>query len=127
MNKRNITSAPRTKPATGDVIIGNTTFGQRPLSHFSTNQLPLAVAMAAPQSPPIRAWLELEGRPTHQVVMFQAKGAIKAQSTVARVTTFVSTSPFPMVEATAPPARAPVRLKNAAIMIACRGVKTLVE
>ena len=59
--------------------------------------------------------------------MFQEKAAIKAQSTVASVTTFVSTSPLPMVEATAPPASAPVRLKKAAMIIACRGVSTFVE
>ena len=53
--------------------------------------------------------------------------ASSAQSTVAMVMTFVSTIPFPMVDATAVPIRAPVRLKNAASAIACRGVSTLVE
>ena len=48
-------------------------------------------------------------------------------STVVIVTTFVSTKPFPIVEATAPPKSAPVRLNNAAIAIAWRGVSTLVE
>src|SRR5204863_7428135 len=43
------------------------------------------------------------------------------------VTTWRSTIPFPIVEATAVPVRAPVRLKNAAIVIAWRGVSTLVE
>ena len=43
------------------------------------------------------------------------------------VTTFRSTMPLPMVEATAVPMSAPVRLKKAAIAIACRGVRTLVE
>ena len=59
--------------------------------------------------------------------MFQANAAISAQSTVAIVTTLVSTKPLPMVEATAPPSSAPVRLKNAAMAMACRGVSTLVE
>ena len=59
--------------------------------------------------------------------MFQANAAISAQSTVAIVTTFVSTKPLPMVDATAPPMSAPVRLKNAAIAMAWRGVRTLVE
>ena len=35
--------------------------------------------------------------------------------------------PFPIVEATAVPVRAPVRLKKAASAIACRGVRTFVE
>jgi len=53
--------------------------------------------------------------------------AISAQRTVDIVTTFVSTKPLPIVDATAPPMSAPVRLKNAAMAIACRGVSTLVE
>ena len=59
--------------------------------------------------------------------MFHANAAITAQSTVVIVTMSVSTSPFPIVEATAPPNNAPVRLKNAAIAIAWRGVRTRVE
>ncbi len=59
--------------------------------------------------------------------MFQLKAAITAQSTVAIVTTSVSTNPLPIVEATAPPNNAPVKLKNAAMAIAWRGVSTRVE
>jgi len=59
--------------------------------------------------------------------MFHVNAAITAQSTVDIVTTLVSTSPLPIVEATAPPRSAPVRLKNAAIAIALRGVRTRVE
>ena len=44
--------------------------------------------------------------------MFQANAAINAQSTVAMVTTSVSTSPLPMVAATAPPSSAPVKFKR---------------
>src|SRR5436305_8049367 len=122
-----MTAPPRTNPATGDVIIGTTTFGHRPACHFSTDQLPCAVASAAPHKPPISAWLELEGNPPHQVVMFQANAASSADSTVAEVTTLVSTNPLPIVDATAPPNSAPVRLNTAAIAIACRGVRTLVD
>src|SRR6185312_4596779 len=53
--------------------------------------------------------------------------ASTAQSTVVIVTTSVSTNPLPIVAATAPPSNAPVRLKNAAIAIAWRGGRTLVE
>ena len=60
-------------------------------------------------------------------MMFQANAAITALRTVAIVTMLVSTSPLPIVEATAAPNNAPVRLKNAAIAIALRGVRTRVE
>src|SRR5205823_13781535 len=86
-----------------------------------------AVASAARQSPPMSAWLELEGKPNHHLVIFQANAAMTAASTVAIVTTLVSTRPLPIVAATAPPRSAPVRLKNAAIAMAWRGVSTLVE
>src|SRR4029077_17939160 len=121
------TRAPRKKPAGGDVIIGTTTFGHSPLFHFNTDQFPRAVARAAPHNHQISAWLELDGKPTPHVVIFQAKAAMSAHSTVAIVTKLVSTKPFPMVEATAPTKRAPVKLKIAAITMACRGVSTLVE
>src|SRR5882724_11186072 len=58
--------------------------------------------------------------------MFQANAAMTAQRTVGIVTTLVSTSPLPIVEATAPPRSAPVRLKNAAMAIALRGVRKAV-
>src|SRR5256886_2746812 len=119
--------APNTKPATGDAIIGRTTFGHTPSFHLITDQSFLAEASAAPQSPPISAWLELDGKPNHQVAMFQPNAASTAQSTVVIVTTSVSTNPLPIVAATAPPNKAPVRLKNAAIAIAWRGVSTRVE
>src|SRR5206468_10838846 len=126
-NSKNISSPPKINPASGDVIMGTTTFGHIPAFHFITDQSPRAVASAAPHSPPMSEWLELEGNPAHQVAMFQAKAAISAQSTVDIVTTFVSTRPLPIVDATAPPRSAPVRLKNAAIAMAWRGVRTLVE
>ena len=59
--------------------------------------------------------------------MFQPNAASTAQSTVVIVTTSVSTNPLPIVAATAPPNNAPVRLKNAAIAIAWRGVSTRVD
>src|SRR5438309_10697163 len=59
--------------------------------------------------------------------MFHTNEATTAASTVGMGTTFVSTRPLPIVEATAPPRRALVSLKNAAIAMAWRGVSTLVE
>jgi hypothetical protein len=75
------------------------TFGRRPIFHFKTDQSPRAVASAAPQSPPIRAWLELEGNPSSQVIKFQTIAPISAQRIVGMVTTLRSTIPFPIVEA----------------------------
>src|SRR4029453_9299351 len=107
--------------------MGTTTFGQTPAFHLMTDQFPWAAASAAPQSPPMSEWLELQGKPIHPLAVFQANTTKSAQSTVDIVTISVSTSPLPMVEATAPPRSAPVRLKNAAIEIAFPGVGTAGE
>src|SRR6478735_3893610 len=131
----NISNAPPKKPTTGELNIGSTTLGQRPMAwplasvvaQTSTAQLPLAVASAAPHKPPIRAWLELDGRPSHQVIRFQMIAPIRALKIVTMLTTPASTMPPLMVFATAVPASAPTRLKKAASQIAWRGVRTLVE
>src|SRR5437763_491017 len=52
---------------------------------------------------------------------------MRAHNTVAMFTTSVSTKPFPMVEATAPPKSAPVKLKIAAITMACREDKRITQ
>ena len=122
-----ISSAPSRKPITGEVNIGTTTFGMRPVLHLRIDQSPRAVASAAPHNPPMSAWLELDGKPSHHVTRFQMIAPSNAASTVFMSTNFVSTMPLPMVEATAVPMSAPVRLKKAAIAIAWRGVSTLVE
>src|ERR1700760_1731611 len=88
-NNKNITRPPRINPAIGEVIIGTITFGQSPSCHLITPQFPFAVATAAPQRPPINAWLELDGKPKNQVIMFQMKAASTALSTVPMVTTSV--------------------------------------
>ena len=44
-----------TNPITGEVNIGMTTFGTRPVLHFRTDQSPFAAATAAPHNPPISA------------------------------------------------------------------------
>jgi hypothetical protein len=124
---KNINSAAPTKPTIGEVSIGTITLGKRPVSHFKTDQSPPAVARAAPQSPPMSAWLELEGSPSHHVIKFQTMAPSNAQRIVGMVITFGSTIPLPMVEATAVPMSAPVRLKKAARVIACRGVNTFVD
>ena len=115
--------------------MGMTIFGQSPecapaalvMDQCSTFQLPSAVPRAAPHRPPTSAWLELDGRPSHQVTRPQMIALINAPSTVAMVTYWVSTRPLPIVVATAVPVRAPSRLKPAAQVMAQRGDSTLVE
>src|SRR5207248_4232622 len=80
---------PSMRPAMGEVIIGTMTFQSRPLpsqkclslgcDQISTCQLLLEAARAEPQRPPIKAWLELEGRPNHQVMRFQTIAPSSAQ------------------------------------------------
>src|SRR5205807_5459536 len=112
---------PRRKPAIGELNIGTMTFGTRPVFHFKTDQSLPGVASAAPHRPPMSAWLELEGKPSHHVSKFQMIAPSSAHSTVFMLIALESTMPFPIVDATAVPISAPVRLKNAAIAIACLG------
>src|SRR5215472_4482988 len=96
---------PSTSPAMGDVTIGTITFQSSPLpSHqcrgsacdqMMTCQLFAEAAKAAPQRPPMSAWLELEGSPNHQVRRFHAIAPSKAQMMMSEVieTIFASTSP----------------------------------
>src|SRR5690349_19893930 len=94
-----------------------------------TCQLFLEAARAAPQSPPINAWLELEGMPKYHVTRFQTMAPIKAHTRIwlVRLNVLVSTRPEAMVLATAVPQRAPNKLVKAAKSTACRGDNTLVE
>ncbi len=130
-----ITKNPVIRPQIGDTIIGISTFGHNPdrwpalstVLHTITDQSLLAEASVAPHRPPIRAWLELEGRPSHQVKRFQKMAASKAQTSVRRFTALVSTNPAPTVVATAVPNMAPIRLQHAAMAMAWRGLRTRVE
>src|SRR3954470_4655060 len=92
-----------------------------------TPQFPWAEARAAPQRPPMSAWLELEGKPIHQVKRFQTMAPSSAHITVFKVMKWLSTKSLPIVLATAVKARAPRRLKTVARAMAWRGVMTRVE
>ncbi len=84
--------------------------------------------MAAPTSAPTSAWLELDGKPSHQVSRFQTMAASKAQISncgPASITP-VLTMPAAMVAATAVPHSAPIMLVIAASSTACPGESTLV-
>src|SRR5205085_3621378 len=93
-------------------------------------QLLCEAASAPPQSPPIRAWLELDGKPNHQVIRFQMIAPSRTQMVTLEVMTasLASTRPVVMVWATAlPNSIAPARFVTAARNTACRGVSTLVD
>src|SRR5688572_16120102 len=121
---------PRMKPQAGDVTMGTMTFQRSPLPlyHVSgsgtdqimTDQLFCAAATAAPQRPPMRAWLELEGMPKYQVMRFQMMPPRRAQMSTSLVmeNTLESSKPEEIVFATAVPSIAPTRFVTAARMIA---------
>ena len=94
-----------------------------------TCQLLFDAASAEPQRPPINAWLELEGSPSHHVSRFQMIAPSNAQMMIPDVieTIFEFTSPEEIVFATAVPHIAPRRFVQAASNTACRGVRTFVE
>src|SRR3954469_7368728 len=92
-----------------------------------TAQLFLAAASEEPHSPPINAWLELDGSPNHHVVRLQMIAPSSAQISVCEVTTVGSTRPPAIVFATAVPASAPIKFVLAASKIASRGGNAFVE
>src|SRR5262245_39379949 len=85
-----------------------------------------AAATAAPTRPPTSAWLELLGSPAAQVTRFHTMAPSRAQMSTSCEAIFGSTSPDAIVDATAVPQSAPIKLVNAAITTACRGVSTRV-
>src|SRR2546421_5668190 len=111
---------PKVKPQAGDMTIGTMTFQSNPLpchqwsaagcDQMMTAQLFLEAANAAPQRPPMSAWLELDGSPNHHVTMFQIMPPSRAQIRISELTMLVSTRPAATVLATAVPESAPMRL-----------------
>ena len=106
------------KPRTGDEMSGTSTLPTKP-DHF-TAPVP-AAAIVAPRSAPIRAWLLELGMPRRQVRRFQAIAPRSAATTIVCDVVASLTRPAPIVFATAVPANAPMKLKAAAIRIACWG------
>ena len=74
--------------------------------------------IVAPSRPPISAWLLELGRPSYQVIRFQAIAPMSAAATTAWVVVCSSTRPAPIVLATAVPANAPMKLNAVAMRIA---------
>ena len=125
------------KPIKGEMTMGTMTLGITPLpSHqcappciqITEAKLLPEAAMAAPTNAPTSAWLELDGRPHHQVMRFHTVAASNAQISNCGPAsiTCVSIRPEAMVLATAVPHSAPIRLVIAASITACPGVSTLV-
>jgi hypothetical protein len=86
-----------------------------------------ASTTAAPTSPPTRAWLELDGRPHHQVARFQATAAVSAAPTTVTVRDAGTWTIVAIVSATAAPSTSgPSRLQTAARTIAGPGRAPLV-
>ena len=69
----------------------------------------------------MRAWDEELGSPRHHVIRFQVMAPTRAATTTASVVVCSSTSPAPMVLATAVPAKAPTKFMVAAIATALEG------
>ena len=110
---------PQTKIAR---IPGATTFWMIPWT--LTAELPTD-AIAAPISPPIRAWLELDGIVKYQVIRFQVIAPINAASTTtspsAPAVAAAGTIPLAIVVATLIEMNAPTKLSAAEIRTATIG------
>jgi hypothetical protein len=112
------------KPRIGDAIPGFTTLSQTPC-HSMTSQP--SAAIAAPAMPPMRAWLELDGRPRNQVTRFQVIAPTRPARMTLSVTASGSTIPFAIVAATLSETKAPAKLRIAATRTAARGESARVE
>src|SRR6185312_13562932 len=120
---------------TGEYTIGRITLGmtpvpvnQPPASQLTASMWLPETASAAPIKPPIKAWLELDGRPRRQVTRFQMMAEESAQmmSCGPMSTTPAFSRPEAIVAATAVPISAPNRLVTAASNTAWPGESTLV-
>jgi len=112
------------KPTVGERIPGMTTLSQMP-SQLTTSSPEAAID--EPATPPIRAWLELEGSPRNQVMRFQVIAPTSPARMTLKVIVSGFTIPLAMVAATANDANAPAKFRIAARMTAVRGVSALVE
>src|SRR5207244_11537290 len=87
-----------------------------------------AFATAAPPYPPMRAWEDEVGRPPHQVIRSQQMAPSRPARITLASTTERSTSPFPMVLATAVPnTNTAMKLNAAAQTTAAVGDSTRVD
>src|SRR3954453_13560680 len=119
-----IAITPTTNATTGAITAGIRTLPITPSAN--TASAPPA-AKAEPTTPPMRAWDELEGSPSHQVTRFQKIAPTRPAKTTVGVITSPLTTSFPTVAATAREMNAPRKLKAAAYATATRGGIAWVE
>src|SRR5512132_3674151 len=119
-----IAITPTTKARTGARTAGISTL---PISPAANTASEPADANAAPTTPPIRAWEELEGRPKYQVARFQKIAPTRPAKTTVGVITFPSTTSLATVAATAKEMNAPAKLNIDAYATAIRGGIACVE
>src|SRR5437899_7272516 len=112
------------KPIGGDASAGRTTLCASP---FHWTPFEPDWTSAAPTSPPISACEELDGRPRHHVIRFQAIAPSSAASTVVVVARPGSMIPLATFFATAVVTKAPARFATDATSTASRGDIALVE
>src|SRR5215216_2257611 len=115
---------PTTKATNGAMTAGISTLPSTPSPN--TASAPPA-AKAAPTTPPISAWDELDGRPKYQVARFQKIAPINPAKTTVGVITLASTTSFATVAATAREMNAPRKLNAAAYVTAILGGIAWVE
>ena len=83
--------------------------------------------IADPMTPPISAWLELDGRPRYQVTRFHVIAPTSPARMMSSVIASGSTMPLAIVAATLNEMKAPTKLRIAAIATAFRGESARVE
>src|SRR3970040_765707 len=86
----------------------------------------IACAKAAPAKPPIKVCDELEGIPCHQVIKFQIIAAITPAKITTRLISLVSAVFATVLATPSPKTQYAKKLKNAAQITACKGVRTFV-
>ena len=121
---RVISANASTSAANGAMSDGFRTFSQRP-AHSITPQ-PCAT-IADPMTPPMRAWLELDGSPRNHVIRFQVIAPTRPARMMLSVMAAGSTIPLAIVAATLNEMKAPMKLRIAAIATAFRGDSARVE
>ena len=129
-----INAAP--KPTIGDRNIGRTT-----LLNTESQYTPRLAARPAPTKPPIRAWVDEDGSPNHQVIRFQTIAPTNAAMMTIKAVWLAEIKSAPVappggsrltislaiVSATSVPNRAPTKFMIAAIISAALGVKARVD
>ncbi len=119
-----MSAAAPTIPKSGARSDGIATFSTSPF-HCTTPNPP--AAMAEPTTPPMSAWLELDGRPRYHVIRFHVIAPTRPARTTSSVTTPGSTMSLATVAATSKETNAPATFRIAALRTAARGESARVE